>query len=227
MKKVMKKTALLTIAGMSLCIAATFSNAATVPGFPEHEIINPDTYGTVDPYDYASVATLFDTNDAGDVGYYIFANALRTEWTILWTGGTGTTLFDGVINLVNSDIDSYSEIAFESNDDTLTVDAIPGIAINDQFDLDATAGSGPNSWYDGFTFTINNLSMPGYLAFDLSINNSHSFGDTIYFGDGATQIVSGTGGTFGITAPVPEPTTMLLFGAGLAGLAGISRRKKK
>lgn len=36
-----------------------------------------------------------------------------------------------------------------------------------------------------------------------------------------------TGNYNGGGSPVPEPTTMLLFGTGLVGLAGVARRKKK
>ena len=67
----------------------------------------------------------------------------------------------------------------------------------------------------------------------------HDFSiDTSSLTDGSLLVtVLGLGGDFKVlksslevkynTAPVPEPTTLLLFGSGLAGLAAISRRKIK
>lgn len=93
------------------------------------------------------------------------------------------------------------------------------------------AGEGPQDWtterkmyYAAFDINTTSLADGYEIHFDLYnenlITKKRTANYTIQFAPFSHDAESG-GDT-----PVPEPATMLLFGAGLAGLAGISRRKK-
>ncbi len=83
-----------------------------------------------------------------------------------------------------------------------------------------------------YNFSYANQTLGWSLAGLISLNLDGSLDISIdsYWGDfyldSSTLVANGDNGDIGASAPVPEPTTMLLFGLGLLGLAGVSRKKQ-
>ncbi len=140
--------------------------------------------------------------------------------------------FYGFVNVTGNqdivwDFDSINSIsAFGADFGSLNVPS--GLTVTGNFDGsgDQTASiAGTIGATSGF-FGLVGLSVFDTLQWSSNDGNEFGAGESFYVRNFSYTASSGGSGPPGGT-PVPEPTTILLFGTGLVGLVGVRLRRKK
>jgi hypothetical protein len=139
-----------------------------------------------------------------------------------WTWGDPTITFY-FANLVNIDTITFNvdNPANDSNGNPQGGVAAPiGFTIGQNFFTSGYDTSGDNKSGAGpVAITIDNLGLDNIQDLSVTIDRD------IYGGTRFWLFVSEISFDNGIPAPVPEPSTVLLFGAGIAGFALLRRRR--
>lgn len=151
--------------------------------------------------------------------------AAKLSFTLLGVNGgyletTTTTTKTNSAGLVISSITNTTNTAADPARDEVWVflKIASGEIVANYFNYGAVLPDG-SDWNQWIVWMLNQVNYADEHIVGLAVEETYGTDGSRQFGVGSI--------TYEVPAAVPEPTTMLLLGLGLAGLAGLSRRVKK